>query len=104
MLASLCRGQPLWECPTLNISICLAGFAGVTSGWVKGGFGANGGASGLRYQCLCRVCAGMLGSMRSMRSMRGGIIFRNRGPSLGERGLGLVDHVPLGCVAKINIP
>ncbi len=23
---------------------------------------------------------------------------------LGERGLGLVDHVPLGCVAKINIP
>jgi hypothetical protein len=23
---------------------------------------------------------------------------------LGERGLGLVDHVPSGCVAKINIP
>ncbi len=37
---------------------------------------------GIRYQCLCRVCAGMP----------------------GERGLGLVDHVPLGYVAKINIP
>ncbi len=44
--------------------------------------GANGGAPGLRYQCLCWVCAG----------------------KLGERGLGLVDHVPSGCVAKINIP
>jgi hypothetical protein len=31
---------------------------------------------------LCWVCAGML----------------------GERGLGLVDHGPSGCVAKINIP
>jgi hypothetical protein len=36
----------------------------------------------LFHQCLCWVCAGIL----------------------GERGLGLVDHVPLGCVAKINIP
>ena len=29
---------------------------------------------------------------------------RKRAGMLGERGLGLVDHVPLGCVAKINTP
>ncbi len=34
------------------------------------------------YSTLCWVCAGIL----------------------GERGLGLVVHVPSGCVAKINIP
>ncbi len=42
-------------------------------------------ARGLRAfdtSSLCWVCAGML----------------------GERGLGLVVHIPSGCVAKINIP
>ena len=43
MVASLCRGQPLWECPTLNISICLAGFAGVLG---ERGFWSQWGGSG----------------------------------------------------------
>ncbi len=43
MVASLCRGQPLWECLTLNISICLAGFAGVLG---ERGFWSQWGGSG----------------------------------------------------------
>jgi hypothetical protein len=31
-------------------------------------------------------------------------ILHDNAGMLGERGLGLVDHVPSGCVAKINIP
>ncbi len=42
-VASLCRGQPLWECPDLNISICLAGFAGVLG---ERGFWSQWGGSG----------------------------------------------------------
>ncbi len=47
---------------TLDISVCLAGLAGVLG--EKGIFGVSRGAPGLRYQCPCRACAGILGEKR----------------------------------------
>ena len=44
---------------TLDISVCLAGLAGVLG--ERGILGVSRGAPGLRYQCLCQACAGILG-------------------------------------------
>ncbi len=73
-MTRLCRGQPLWECPTLNISICLAGFAGVLEP-----------VGGLRAFDTSALVGSALGCWV-------------------KEGLELVVHVPSECVAKINIP
>jgi hypothetical protein len=78
--ASLCRGQPLWEYPTLDISICLAGFAGVRG---EGGSRSQWGGSGPL------IPVPFVGSAQGC---------------WVKEGLGLVVHVPSECVAKINIP
>jgi hypothetical protein len=88
MVASLPiqSGQPLYgdslcgEYLTLNISICLAGFARVLG--QKRFRSSVGVLRASDTNALCWVCAGIP----------------------GEKGLELVHHFPSGCVAKINIP
>jgi hypothetical protein len=45
---------------------------------------------------ICSVCAVLINYQKSKNKMRR--------DAVGERGLGLVVHIPAGCVAKINIP